>query len=187
MQFPNWFEPYAQPMFEKHLTPLAGKSGLRFLQVGAFTGDASLWMLRNVLTGAGSTLTDVDTWQGSDEPEHRVFDWAEVERAYDERMRGFASRGRLNKFKGTSAEFFNTADGRYDFIYIDGDHFSGTVFSDGGQAVRLLNPGGLLAFDDYQWKPHGGGDGPGAAVDKVCIVFPHLTTLEVDAQAWFQA
>ena len=59
--YPNWFECYADRYFKAHLTPLAGLPGLRFLQIGAFTGDASLWLLTNILTGPGSTLVDVDT------------------------------------------------------------------------------------------------------------------------------
>lgn len=189
MQFPNWFEPYALPLFEKHLTPLAGKPGLRFLQVGAFTGDATAWLLTHVLTGDNCLLVDVDTWAGSDEPEHDAFDWTGVERLYDARTRGFVSSGRLVKFKGGSGEFLcHPRLTRYDFIYIDGDHTTKGVYGDGLGALRILKPGGLLAFDDYQWKPHGGtDDGPGAAVDKLLAEHPNLTTLEMGAQAWFRA
>lgn len=188
MEYPNWFAPYAQPMFEKHLTPMAGTPGLRFLQIGAFTGDASLWLLKHF---PDATLTDVDTWLGSDEPEHEPFDWADVERVYDERV-----AGRTVKFKGPSAEFFGCvgdvreiqASGKFDFIYIDGDHDPARVFADGAQACDLLKPGGLLAFDDYKWLPHGGGDGPGAAVDELFrgVLKDSFEVLELTAQAWFR-
>src|SRR4051812_16718910 len=83
---PNWVAAYADGFFERHLTSLAGKPGLRFLQIGAFTGDASVWLLENILTDPSAFLVDVDTWSGSDEPEHEPFDWADVESTYDARM-----------------------------------------------------------------------------------------------------
>ena len=68
-EYPNWFE-YVRPNFEEFLTPLAGKESLRLLQLGVFTGDASVWLMENVLTHPSSTLIDIDTWQGSKEAAH---------------------------------------------------------------------------------------------------------------------
>ena len=48
-KYPNWFEMTARENFESQLMPLAGKFGLRFLQIGAFTGDATVWLVDNVL------------------------------------------------------------------------------------------------------------------------------------------
>lgn len=194
-QYPNWFTPYAQPLFEKYLTPLAGQPGLRFLQIGAFTGDASLWMLENILTGDRSKLVDVDTWAGSNEHEHEAFDWADVERVYDERTQGYRSTdymhpGRLKKCKASSWEFFERRyyPFLYDFVYIDGDHTAVGVLEDGVQAIQFAKPGGLFAFDDYLWKPRRGkDDGPGKAIDALRDIYAdRLTTLELGAQAWFQ-
>ena len=52
-EYPNWFE-YVRPNFEEFLTPLAGRDDQRFLQLGVFTGDASVWLCNNVLTGKHS-------------------------------------------------------------------------------------------------------------------------------------
>jgi predicted O-methyltransferase YrrM len=155
MQYPNWFGHYAQGFFARHLAPLAGRPGLRFLQVGAFTGDASVWLLDNILTDASSELTDVDTWEGSDEPEHDAFDFADVERVYDERTAKYVEDMRLIKYVGCSRDFFQapaeTCE-EYDFIYIDGAHTAADVLSDAVRAYPTLKVGGLLAFDDYLWK-----------------------------------
>jgi hypothetical protein len=64
MEYPNWFNHTAKANFEKFLTK---KDGSVALQLGVYTGDASLWMLQNI---PNLKLTDVDTWQGSDEEEH---------------------------------------------------------------------------------------------------------------------
>ena len=63
-EYPNWFS-YVYPNFRDFLFDLAGKDDLRFLQLGVFTGDASVWMLENILTGSNCQLHDVDTWEGS--------------------------------------------------------------------------------------------------------------------------
>jgi len=85
-KYPDWFSITAKPNFERFLTPLAGKDNLNFLQLGAYTGDASLWMLDNVLTGKNCILFDVDTWEGSDEEVHHKMDFSDVERVYDEKI-----------------------------------------------------------------------------------------------------
>jgi hypothetical protein len=75
-KFPDWFSMTAKPNFEQFLIPLAGQDNLTFLQLGAYTGDASLWLLDNVLTGQNSILIDVDTWQGSDEEVHKQMNFS---------------------------------------------------------------------------------------------------------------
>lgn len=159
MEFPNWFAMYADDYFDRFLSGWAGRPGLRFLQIGAFTGDASLWLLDNVLTGPGSVLVDVDTWEGSDEPAHGYFDWADVERRYDARTAEYRVARRLVKVKATSREFFavESREPAYDFAYIDGAHEADNVLRDGVEAFKRLRPGGLLGFDDYEWQS---GKGP---------------------------
>ena len=67
-RFPNWFASSpAIENFKELISGMAGKPDLNFLQLGAFTGDASVWLLDNILTHPSSHLTDVDTWQGSNE------------------------------------------------------------------------------------------------------------------------
>lgn len=181
-RYPNWFAPYAQPLFEKHLLGLAGTPGLRFLQIGAFTGDASVWLLDNVLTGRGSTLVDVDTWAGSDENAHDGFDWADVERAYRAKV-GL----RAQQVIDTSAGFFARNRDEFDFIYVDGDHTPATVLADGVAAYRALKVGGLLAFDDYPWVNPRTGDGPALAIDAIEACHRgRLRLVQAGPQAWFR-
>lgn len=150
-EYPNWFEQTALVNFKNYLLPFAGKSGLNFLQIGAYTGDASKWLLENVLTNETSHLTDVDTWKGSDEIIHKEFDWSDVEDTYDKKMEPF--KDRVTKVKSDSVEFLKRQPFfAYDFIYIDGDHTALGVFSDAVGAWPLLKPYGIMAFDDYKWE-----------------------------------
>jgi len=149
--YPNWFEQAAKPNFENYLLPYAGKKDLNFLQVGAFTGDASKWLLDNVLTHESSRLTDVDTWRGSDEEVHNELDWADVEDTYDKKIKDYGEK--VNKVKSDSISFLkNQGFFSYDFIYIDGDHTALGAFADAVGAWPLLKPYGIMAFDDYIWS-----------------------------------
>ena len=147
MEFPNWFEGQKYN-FEKHLERFKGLPNLKFLQLGVYTGDATVWLCDNILTGDGSLLRDVDTWQGSEEREHDSIDFNKVFETYIAKTYG---KPRLHH-EMTTKEFFNlTKFGKYDFIYIDADHTADAVASDAEYAWELLKKGGILAFDDYMW------------------------------------
>ena len=146
VEYPDWFSVTAKPNFEQFLIPLAGQENLTFLQLGAYTGDASLWMLENVLTGHNSILVDVDTWQGSDEEVHKKMDFSDVEATYDAKV-----RGRAVKQKSTTVAYLLKNSFEYDFVYVDADHTAASALIDAELAWQYLKPNGILAFDDYEW------------------------------------
>ncbi len=74
MTYPNWFQQEAVKFFNNYLNDYRDQSNLEFLQIGTYTGDASVWLRENVLTNPTSYLTDVDTWEGSDEAVHKEWD-----------------------------------------------------------------------------------------------------------------
>jgi len=185
-KYPNWFEMTAKENFESQLMPLAGKLGLRFLQVGAFTGDASAWLVDNILTQKNSILEDVDTWAGSDEAEHETMDWSDVERTYDSRI---AFRPNVIKYKMDSREFLRSIEEpTFDFIYIDGDHTAEGVLQDAVLSWRLLKPGGIMAFDDYLWEdPRGIEFQPGWSIDTFTgAVKEESEVLLSNSQVWLR-
>ena len=154
MTYPNWFASTAQVNFEKFLTPLAGQPNLEFLQLGAFTGDASLWLAQNILTHKNSILVDVDTWEGSDEQSHAEMDFNDVYETYQAKVKGY----NIDSYKMASVDYlikFNEID-LYDFIYIDANHTSAGVFLDAELSWRILKAGGIMAFDDYTWQHESG-------------------------------
>lgn len=182
-KFPDWFSMTAKPNFERFLIPLAGVDNLTFLQLGAYTGDASLWMLDNVLTGHNSILIDVDTWQGSDEVVHKQMDFSEVESVYDAKV-----RGRAVKQKKTTVEYLLDNNFEYDFVYVDADHTTASALIDGELAWQYLKPNGILAFDDYEW----GKNLPAHLAPKLGINLfidryqGKFETLVVDGQYWIR-
>ena len=149
---PNWFQNDGLKNFETHLKEL-GTRPCRLLQIGAYTGDASVWLYNNVLYNyTDSVLVDVDTWEGSDEPVHHDMNWGTVEQIYDSKTAAARDNRQIVKYKGTSDSFFRNNVEWYDFIYIDGDHTAYGVIKDAVSSFEILKPGGIIAFDDYQWS-----------------------------------
>lgn len=159
MEYPNWFVSSAQNNFEMYLTEFADKPNLNFLQLGAFKGDASIWMLDNILTEPTSELWDVDTWSGSPtEDVHNEMDFHDIWQSYLYKIKDYDN---VHPCKTTSNHFFNNwedeEDWWFDFIYIDADHTASGVIDDAIMAWQHLKSGGIMAFDDYIWH-HADGD-----------------------------
>jgi predicted O-methyltransferase YrrM len=140
--FPNWFKSVEK--YFRHVPNVP----LRALQIGTYTGDATEWLMDNCEI---EYLDDVDTWEGSEEVAHDQIDFTSVEDYYDSRFKD----PRITKHKMTSDEFFNLPHRTYNFIYIDGDHTALQTALDGLNAFKLLEKGGVMAFDDYLWNYNG--------------------------------
>lgn len=189
---PNWFEMTAQANFERLLGPYKGRERFQALQIGAFAGHASEWLLRHVLTGTGAMLTDVDTWMGSDEEQHRQIDFTHVRDVYDRRVAEWKHTGKISTRWSASDKFFalEFALGRrlYDFVYIDGDHTEAQVYKDAVNAWLCTKPGSIIAFDDYAW-----GEGapmhlrPKRAIDRLLSEWGDaVEVLEMGWQVWIR-
>lgn len=148
---PNWFANDGQENFAVFVKSNPSNKSARLLQIGAYTGDASLWMYENILKNSDSVLIDVDTWEGSNETAHHEMNWETVESVYDLKTSEGRLARKIVKYKGTSDSFFKNNVETYDFIYIDGDHTAYGVIKDAINAYECLKPNGIIGFDDYQW------------------------------------
>ena len=180
--WPDWFtDGYAQEAFTRHLTPFAGKPELRFLQIGAYSGDATMWLTQNILTGRDSRLVDVDTWRGSNEIDHDGIDFGQVFDFYLRRL-----NYRVSWVRSTSDAYFrqHRQEAHFDFVYVDGSHETAQVLRDAIHAYEVTKPGGLIAFDDYLW----GADHrniPRPAIDAFMRCYEDtVDVLEVGLQVW---
>jgi len=181
-KFPKWFlDNNTMQDFENKLQDFKGKKNLRFLQIGVFTGNASAWLLENILTDPTSVLVDVDPWCGNLQHES-IYEWDEVESAYDEQIKNHSKK--VHKFKAFSKEWLEThREGEFDFIYIDGDHLPESVASDAELSWGLLKSGGIMAFDDYEWDhPDGTDKNPKPAIDK--FLETHKDEFELVSKGW---
>ena len=147
---PNWFTGNGvDKIFKDNLSSYAGKK-IDFLQIGAFTGDASVWLLDNILTHPDSTLTDVDIWDG--DPGIGDFTWGTAYEEYKEKTKTYSNKTIQRQMK--SDEFFKQNTNKYDMIYIDGNHIARAVLRDAIHAFDCLKEGGILIFDDYELFYH---------------------------------
>jgi hypothetical protein len=149
-KYPNWFAQAAQYNFDALLQEFVGKNDLCFLQLGAYTGDASVWIIENIFTGSNCILMDVDTWKGSKELAHEEMDFDDVFATYRNKVKPY------NKILWKQIDTFTFLTSynyikEYDFIYIDADHTTAGVLIDAELSWPLLKSGGILAFDDYEW------------------------------------
>lgn len=185
---PNWFVSDGMDNFLIHLVGAYKDQPVRFLQIGTYTGDASVWLAENILTHPDSILIDVDTWQGSDEPSHHQMNWNSIEKIYDARTDKYRKNRKILKYKGTSDEFFKNNREMYDFIYIDGDHTSYGVIKDAVNAYECLKVDGILAFDDYEWSAGlGKHNEPKMAIDAFFNIYQERVRLILqEYQAWFR-
>jgi hypothetical protein len=190
MTYPNWFESTsARENFERNLLPLADKE-IKCLQVGAYTGDATKWMVENILKQEDSFLVDVDTWEGSDEAVHHNMDWKDVYKTYQEKNAKALAENRVLTMEMTSDRYFAGIGEEqiFDFIYVDGDHTAFAVLRDGSNAYDKLKVGGILAFDDYGWSESKGSFyEPRYAIDALChLLNGRVEKIEDNYQLWLK-
>jgi len=184
----NWFVNDGQTNFYTHLLKNYTAKPVKCLQIGAYTGDASLWLYNNVLTHPDSQLVDIDTWEGSDEPVHHQMNWKTVEDLYDEKVKQGLKENKITKFKGTSDNFFKSNTQKFDFIYVDGDHTAYGVLKDAVSAYECLEVGGIIAFDDYEWSAGLGAiKEPKIAIDAFSNVYSdRVQEILKGYQRWFK-
>lgn len=138
------------PLWAKNTKELASYFNLKnlnALEIGSWEGLSSLYMMSNSIV---SNLTCVDTWAGADE--HQGTSAVQsIEEKFDRNLNLYLNK--IQKFKGTSYQFFNQCapDIKYELIYVDGSHYCDDVMIDAIKAFEHLNVGGILIFDDFLW------------------------------------
>jgi len=123
-----------------------GGAALRFLaslldarsvvEIGTGTGVSGVWLLRGMR--ADGVLTTVDI-----EAEHQRL----ARETFSEA--GFAQQ-RIRTISGAALDVLpRLTDGHYDIVFCDGDKAEYSAYLK--EALRLLRPGGVVAFDNALW------------------------------------
>lgn len=133
---------------EVGVTPIGAGGGatLRFLasvlearavvEIGTGTGVSGLWLLRGMRSDGVLTTVDVET-------EHQRLARTSFGEA------GIATQ-RVRTISGAALDVLpRLTDGHYDLVFADGDKSEYSAYL--AEAMRLLRPGGVVAFDNALW------------------------------------
>lgn len=150
-QFTNTWFVNNIPIWEQVLSFFKDKPA-QFLELGSYEGQSACWVLDNILTHPDSKLYCCDPFLGS--VEHTAY--GNTSTLYDR----FVSNIQPHKNKvvicrGFSHEVLKTTllkTRKFHMIYVDADHYSYTALEDAVLAFKLLHDGGIMIFDDYEWK-----------------------------------
>ena len=129
---------------------LKDKPNLHFLEIGSFQGRSTVWLLENILTNDTSTITCIDTFEGS--IEHVIAFQNDIKNLFDIFSHNISKfKNKVNIIKDKSQLALKQINEQYDFIYIDGDHKASSVLEDAILSFSLLKKDGIMIFDDYMW------------------------------------
>jgi SAM-dependent methyltransferase len=156
----DWFTEKAhrwEPIFRS----LEGRS-VHILEIGSYEGLSTCYLLWRLPDAA---VTCVDTFEGSVEHGPPV----DLEAVFNRNV-ALVDGSRVRKIVGDSRRVLLDlfADGaQFDLVYVDGSHLALDVIVDASLAWRVLKPGGVLVFDDYDWDVMGDDVllRPGPAID----------------------
>jgi predicted O-methyltransferase YrrM len=106
------------------------------VEIGTGTGVSGLWLLRGMRSDGILTTVDIET-------EHQRL----ARETFNE---GGIPTQRARTIAGAALEVLpRLTDGHYDIVFVDGDKAEYAAYL--GEALRLLRPGGVVAFDNALW------------------------------------
>jgi predicted O-methyltransferase YrrM len=160
------------PTFQKHLAHLRGQP-CHVLEIGSHEGRSSTWLLENILTHPQARLTSV-------EPYLQPTFWDNIRASGGE-----AKTSVIQKFSREALRELPLSS--FDFIYVDGSHWTVDVLEDAVFSFRLAKVGAIIGFDDYLWDDPGyNQEGtPKPAIDAFLNVYAKkIKVLQKEFQVW---
>jgi predicted O-methyltransferase YrrM len=172
----DWFS-HNIPSWDIYLNNFKNKPNLNFLEIGSFQGRSTVWLLENILTDENSSITCIDTFEGS--IEHHIYLKNELINLFEIFVHNVSTfKNKINIIRGKSQEVLKLLNESYDFIYIDGDHTAVSVIEDAILSFSLLKKGGIMIFDDYEWLVMNNYiDNPKPAIDAFLEIYANKITL----------
>ncbi len=159
---------------------LGADAALTVVELGAYEGRASDWLLDNLLRHPQSVLHCVDTFPDPDAADSY---WGRFRQ--NVLLRDDSAKVRVHS--GSTFSFlvdFVQRHGRADFIYVDASHRAPDVLTDLVLAFRALKVGGLMICDDYLG---GAGVGQELTLGSPKIAVDAFTTIfrpQIEIVAW---
>jgi hypothetical protein len=154
----NWFDPMIS-IWERVFTQFPDVENI--LEIGCYEGRATIWLCENVLINPSKNYQYdiIDTFGGSlnesgmEGTKIRLEKDNFIENNFNHNI-SFFPQVNFKIHKGFSQCILPTFEvkEKYDFIYIDASHRADDTFVDAYFAHKLLKKGGVLIFDDFEWK-----------------------------------
>jgi predicted O-methyltransferase YrrM len=154
------------------LHPLREKP-VRILEIGSWEGRSALFFLNYLPL---SSIVCVDTFEGNVEHHldphfQRLVPRAEAQ--FDFNLAAYADR--VEKIKGSSTMIlptFGLSGRRFELAYVDGSHMAADVYSDAVLTWPMMESGGIVIFDDYEWDlMRNGRERPSLGIDAFLAAF----------------
>lgn len=124
--------------------------GDKFVEVGAWLGKSTTFMCEKIKEAYKDIeFYTVDTWEGSDEPEHE--EYLKSHNLYAEFLENIKGhdvkpiRGRSQRVAG------DFEDRSLKFVFLDGSHKKADVLEDIAKWGPKVRDGGILAGHDLDW------------------------------------
>ncbi|WP_198377326.1 class I SAM-dependent methyltransferase [Neoroseomonas rubea] len=160
----------------------------RILEIGAFEGRATCFMLEHLLPAEGGEIHCIDTWEGG--AEHSGIPMDAVARRFRANVGAVLARlpqHQVVSHRGLSRHALGNLlaqgnAGRFDVLYVDGSHQAPDVLEDLVLGFRLCRVGALVICDDYQWQRQKAGqvdvlDTPKIAIDAFTTIYRRRVSL----------
>lgn len=184
----SWFE-LIRPEWEQLTSSLRGGQKLTILEIGAFEGASTTWILDNLMGHPDSRLTVVDTFEGGMEHQQDGYDLPSLESRFRSNISKCRHTQKLHVMRASSDDALLTlrqSHSRFDFIYIDASHVAIDVLHDAVLCWRMLNLHGTMVFDDWVWKGYMQDCyNPHIAIKAFLqCAAPEVETRETESQMW---
>ncbi len=138
------------PKWLPHVQHLIGKP-INALEIGAYEGRSTVWMIENILTHPSSQIICLDPFC-----ENAKFNqYADYLPRFVENTHPYRSKIRIIQSFSQDVlpeTLLGFVPGKFNLIYVDGSHEPADVISDAILALAVANPGAVIAFDDYGWQ-----------------------------------
>lgn len=139
----NWISARTKN-WEEALSHLKGKPNIKGLEIGVYEGRSLAWWYENILTGENNSMFAVEPWREKFEPNLKRF----RDHGYDQSKLDVAfTTGQKALMSYATNEQYP-----FDFAYIDGGKDADTVLQNSILTWLQLKPGGIIIWDDYEWK-----------------------------------
>lgn len=167
---------FTQDWFTKNIPSLKeilGKDrcASKILEIGSFEGRSALWFLENVLRTDGH-FTTVDPLRSFVNQEDVLVENINMGVLPTQTYR------LIKNYSNRALPKLILDDEKFDIIYVDGDHTAPMVLSDAVMSFDLLEPNGIMVFDDYLWENAPGElKQPKIAIDSFVQVYAEKLTV----------